>query len=229
MIVDDSVIVIRVAKKLRGDGLPFGTTVAYVVPAKLPIGVALETLTKRLREAAKALGLTRAICMVDFIVRKNEIVLLEMTPRIGGDCLPQLIRKCCGLDTIGLALDFAEGRECEIPHPERWKELVGIRLFATSSGTLGNVNSGGLLMDTRVKEIFIKRAPGHEIKLPPEDYDSWMLGHVILEPEPGVPLPEQCKELTQQIVVRVEQYPEQRFAWFESAGDRFDQSPSATA
>lgn len=220
---------IRVAKKLHSDILPFGTTIAYIVPAKLPAWLNRERLTKRLRNAAKALGLVRAVCMVDFIISKDEIFLLELTPRIGGDCLPPLIRKCCGLDTIGLALDFAEGRKGEMPPQQQWTEHVGMRLFSPHSGVLSNVSCTELSEDSRVKEVFIKRTPGHEITAPPEDYDSWLLGHVIFEPRSGVCLEKQCNDIKEKISINVEPYHDQKFAWIHDAGSRVAQPPGPAA
>ncbi|MEW5993306.1 MAG: ATP-grasp domain-containing protein [Candidatus Zixiibacteriota bacterium] len=225
----DNLVLIRVAKKLRSDALPFGTTMAYVVPARLPGWMNNDALTGTLREAAHALGLTHAICMVDFIISKGETVLLELTPRIGGDCLPPLIRKSCGLDTIGLALDFAEGRDTKIPSLRRWTELVGMRLFSQRSGLLASVSCENLSDDSRIREIFIKRMPGHEIITPPDDYDSWVLGHVVFEPEPGASLRKQCNEISEKISINVEQYHDQKFAWIPDESCRSAQSPGPAA
>jgi hypothetical protein len=225
----DDLQIIRVAKKLGGGDLPFGTTTAYVVPAKLPGWLNHEMLSETLHKAATALGFDRAICMIDFIISKDEVFLLELSPRIGGDCLPPLIRKSCGLDTIGLALDFAEGLKYEIPSPDRWKELVGMRLFSLCSGLLVNVNCKALSEDTRVKEIFIKREPGHEITMPPEDYDSWLLGHVIFEPESDVSLRKQCVEIEEKISMNVEPYYDQKLTWFLGEGSRDPERPSPQA
>ncbi len=229
IINDNEVDIIRIAKKIRGDYLPFGTTKAYVVPARMPRWLNQNFLVEKLREAAQALGLTRAICMVDFIVSKEEIVFLELSPRIGGDCLPTLILNSCGLDTIGLALDFAENKKTKIPPPLQWTELVAMRLFSLNSGTLLNVNCKELFEDPRVREIFIKHAPGHEITIPPEDYDSWLLGQVIFEPQSNVSIGMQCKDLEAKIIIDVEQYRDQKIDWpfRENCGDAQQAGPPA--
>jgi len=216
----NNLVLVRVAKKLGSDALPFGTTIAYVVPAELPAWLGREMLCERFLAAARALGLGRAICMVDFMVSDNELVLLELTPRIGGDCLPPLIRRSCGLDTIGLALDFAEGHGREIPQAHQWHEHIGLRLLSTRRGTLAGIDCGGLAEDLCVKEIFIKQAPGHEILIPPEDYDSWLLGHVIFESRTEVNHRRQCDDIGQKIIVNVEQYHDQRLAGYLNASRR---------
>ncbi len=212
-IVDgDQVTVIRVAKKLQQSGQPFGTTMAYVLPATLPEHVHREFFEESLCKASHALGLTHAICMVDFKICRDEIVFLELTPRIGGDCLPMLIRQSCGLDTIGLALEFAEGNAISIPPQAQWTELIGLRLFATRSGTLTGIDIQRLANHPQVKETFVKRRPGHKIVMPPDDYDSWILGHVIFEPQPNDRLPEQCESITDKVTVSVESYHDQEFS-----------------
>ena len=195
--------VIRTASKLRNDALSFGTTIAYTVPASLPQAVTESTLVSRLGDAARALGITRAICMVDFIVNPDGLVLLELTPRVGGDCLPPLVRQSCGMDTIGLALDFAEGGKIDIPAREVWTYLAGLRLFASTSGQLGIIHTEPLTQDPRIREIYLKYSAGHKIVLPPEDYNSWMLGHVIFEPRSEADLGIQCEEIRDQITIDV--------------------------
>jgi len=183
--------IIRTACKIRDTQLPFGTTLAYELPAFLPAELTEARLTGCLYDAARAARLERAVCMVDFIVRDGLPLLLELTPRPGGDCLPFLIRQSCGLDMLGLALDFAEGEPVSIPVPEAWRHLLGVRLFAPMAGRLREVDFSDLNADPVVRECYLKRAPGHVITLPPDDYDSWMLGHVVFSPS-AAPLLGQC-------------------------------------
>jgi len=190
----DRVELIRTAAKISGDGMPFGTTLAYELPARLPEGLTVEALTESLRRAARAAGLKRAICMIDFMIRDGAPVFLELTPRPGGDCLPFLIRQSCGLDMLGLALDFAEGRTLDIPPAQSWNRLVGVRLFADGAGKLNGVDFSNVRANSSVRECYLKRQPGHAITLPPADYDSWMLGHIVFQPA-NSPLPEQCRAI----------------------------------
>jgi biotin carboxylase len=195
---------IRVAKKMPGHGLPFGTTLAYTVPAQLPGWLDRNTLRNRLRGAARALGITRAICMVDFIVTRDDVVFLEMTPRLGGDCLPRLVWHGCGLDVLGLALDFAEGGTPAIPPAWQWRHVAGLKLFATIPGTFQSMCTDRLTADSRVLELGIRWVPGHQVVLPPQDYDSWLLGHVIFKPDANIELERQCDDLRGKLIVQME-------------------------
>jgi len=182
-IVDgDQITIIRLAWKLRSDRLPFGTTLAYVLPSRLPDGLTEAEARRTFREAARAAGLHRAICMVDFIVRNDRFCLLELTPRPGGDCLPPLIMRSCGLDPLGMALDFAENRPISIPPPSEWRRLVGWRVFAEDEGKIEHQDASVVRAHPAVAECYLKRRPGHVVKLPPEEYDSWLLGHIIFRP-----------------------------------------------
>ena len=200
----DRVEILRLANKLPAADESFGTTMAYVVPGELPSGMGLAAVGRQLGSAARALGVERAMCMVDFIVRDGEALLLELAPRPGGDCLPPLVRRSCGLDMLAAALDFAERRPVAAPPREQWRRLVGLRLFATRPGTLARVDTSGLVGDPRVLECTLKHGPGHRVVLPPEDYDSRILGHVVFDPEGIGDLEAACLELAARVEVEME-------------------------
>jgi len=197
--------VIRTAKKMPTAGAQVGTTTAaYVVPAELPAEIPSPVFLDQLHRAATALGLDRALCMVDFIVWQGKAYLLELTPRPGGDCLPWLIQQSCGLDMIGLALDMAQGRKLSMVPGQSWETLVGLRLFVQHGGAVKEIDEGDLRRDPRVQEVFIKRRPGHRVVLPPNDYDSRLLGHVIFRPTISTSLETECAELASKLKVVME-------------------------
>ena len=197
--------IIRTATKIPTAQAQVGTTTAaYMVPAQLPAEIPVSVLGDQLHRAAAALGLDRALCMVDFIVWEGKAYLLELTPRPGGDCLPWLIQKSSGLDMIGLALDMAQGRNIFTPMSQSWKTLVGLRLFASHAGAVKEIDDGDLRRDPRVQEVFIKRRPGHRVILPPNNYDSRLLGHVIFRPRASNSLETECVELASKLKVVME-------------------------
>jgi hypothetical protein len=57
---------------------------------------------------------------------------------------------------------------------------VAIRIHAKEEGILENIDCRRLMEDPRIKSIHLTKKPGHRIQLPPKDYDSWLLGHVII-------------------------------------------------
>jgi len=196
--------IIRTAKKIPGSETQVGTTAAYVVPGALPAEISSRVFQDQIHRGAISLGLERALCMVDFIVWQGKAYLLELTPRPGGDCLPPLIQQSCGLDMLGLALDIAQRRKIYLPQRQRWETLVGVRLFAESEGTVKGIDDFDMRKDPRVREVFIKRLPGHRVVLPPKDYDSRLLGHVIFMPSGSIPLEAECSEVSGKLKVEME-------------------------
>ncbi len=193
---------IRLAHKIKAQAEPFGTILGYLVPAQLPDTISNERFDQILYQSAAALGIQRAVCMLDFIVSRGEIVMLELAPRPGGDCLPFLMRRGYRLDMLKLQIDFSRHKAPPPPLVAE-KPLVGLRLLARKGGTLKGVDVSHLKNDPRVIGIQLIRQPGHRIKLPPADYDSWLLGHVVFAPDDKTDLAAQCSALLGCIPVQV--------------------------
>ncbi|MBN2311674.1 MAG: ATP-grasp domain-containing protein [Candidatus Hydrogenedentes bacterium] len=187
--------IIRLTRKLGYPDGPFGTTRAYELvpdPEAMPWAANLVAVA---REAATALGISRSICMMDFMLRDGTAVVLELTPRPGGDCLPLLLRTAAGLDMLQFAVEFARGRPPERAPMPKSQRYVGLRLLADREGTLSAIDAGRLRQDPRVRQVEVLRRPGTLIRTPPNDFDSWVLGHVVFVPSEERPLAEQCDEL----------------------------------
>ncbi|HSG27604.1 MAG TPA: hypothetical protein VLA34_03915, partial [Candidatus Krumholzibacterium sp.] len=69
-----------------------------------------------------------------------------------------------------------------------WRHLVGLRVHASRAGLLegSRLSKDGLRQEI-LEESWIRR-PGEMIKLPPDDYKSWLLGHVIFSPRDDEPV-----------------------------------------
>ena len=152
-------------------------------------------------QGARALGIDHAICMVDFLVSGDEIVLLEMTPRPGGDCIPHLLRRSGRLDILSLAVDFAGRQNLALPAEPLNGRYVGLRLHARKPGQIMKFNTDRLREDSRIREIQLIRTEGHQVSMPPADYESWYLGYVIFQPADGVAVERQCSEISRELVL----------------------------
>ncbi len=196
--------VIRICRKILSPHGPFGTTWAYVLHSPGELSDVLPGLSDFLYQAANALGISRALCMADFKAYNGKIVFLEMTPRPGGDCIPCLLRKGWQLDVLKLNLDFTRGFRLNLTGPTHSSPLVGMRIHAQSNGTVKMLEPRELLVDPRVLELHLLRKPGHRVLLPPEDYDSWLLGHVIFRPCGEESLISQCGDLLTKLEIMIE-------------------------
>jgi biotin carboxylase len=199
----DHVDLIRITRKIKAADKPFGTIRGYVFPASLPECFS-DMLPGVLRVGAEALGLTRCICMADFILRNGRIAFIEMTPRPGGDCLPSLLRRASGLDILALAIDFAEGEPVCLPDMSAVTPHIGVRVHADRAGVLRSIEAKAVLEDHRVLEVHFSRSPGDRIILPPSDYDTWLLGHIIFRPEAGADAESECETICEKIGVEID-------------------------
>ena len=179
----DTFTIIRTAKKFKLSNQPFGTVAGYILPAALPAGIKRDSFKSLLLKSARVLGIKRAICMVDFIVSNQKVSLIELTPRPGGDCLPSLLKTAGDIDIIGMALDIAEKKEILVNGTDNIPVHIGLRIHAQKAGILQGFNTDDLATEKRIKSIQFIREPGHRITMPPSDYDSWLLGHMIIKPE----------------------------------------------
>jgi len=204
LIREDRVEVLRLTRKIHSPEGPFGTIRGYVLVTRLPGDLDQGCFERVLGDGAKALGISEAICMVDFLVRDNGIVLLEMTPRPGGDCLPFLLRGAGHPDPLILALDIAQRRPVRTVPYTQAKGWMGVRLHAGRNGVLRAMDDRSLRRDPRVRDVHLIRKPGHIIRMPPQDYDSWLLGHAIVEPFAEPDVEAQCHELFERFVVEIE-------------------------
>ena len=194
--------ILRTTRKIKMHDMPFGTASGYALCEKADDG--RPEMADLLQKAADLLGIRGGICMVDYILEEGRPVLIEMTPRPGGDCLPYLLEAAGGVDTLGLTIDVAARRPVTMGENRTYEPLVGFRIHAHHGGVLKSIDATALTKEKNVRQVSLIREPGHAIKMPPEDYDSWFLGHVIFMPDGETPLSAQCKRLAELLDVVIE-------------------------
>lgn len=199
----DRLDVLRLTKKIKDSRKPFGTIDGYMLCPWSAVDFDRQTLAAVLHNGASALGITEAICMVDFIVCHGEIFLLEMTPRPGGDCLPFLLRNAIGLDVLSYTLDFAQSCQEVVPDSPKG-DIVALRLHAGTAGNIVKISPSRLLADPRVCELSLIRKAGHHIIMPPVDYASWYLGHLLFRANPEISIEQQSREIRLLLDVEIE-------------------------
>jgi biotin carboxylase len=200
---DNAVEILRLTRKIKFTRKPFGTIDAYMICDWQGAGLQKALLADILLKAAHALGLSNALCMVDFIVRNQQIHLLEMSPRPGGDCIPALLYRATGFDILSRTLEFAQNQAPAPISKISGNGLVALRLHAETSGEIVRIDTNRLYHDPRTREINIVHSAGHQIIMPPTEYDSWYLGYVLFRPVPEIPVEEQCLELRQMLDLEI--------------------------
>ena len=202
----DRVNILRLSRKHPYPNGPFGTTWAYVL---LPISFfhgASFSLGERLGKAAAALGVDRAICMADFIVQDGAPHFLDMTPRPGGDCLPHLLKAFFGFDMLKFAFEFSRAASGPTTSPYgaiQENSYAGVRIFAEKAGSLKKIQTESVTEVFPVVDYYWKYSEGHRVAMPPEDYDSWILGHMAVRLDPAQDLFNQLLEIKKRIHVEM--------------------------
>lgn len=82
--------------------------VGHYAPLELDESVMLQ-VDEQVKLAIKAIGLNNCAVNIDMILKDNQIYVIELTGRIGANCLPQLTSIYYGIDVYKLILDTAVG------------------------------------------------------------------------------------------------------------------------
>jgi biotin carboxylase len=202
---DGKIRFIRETGKVKAVHRPFGSVLAYTFPPRYPSQFRRETLDKVLMKAVDALGFDWGYFMADYIVRDGFLMLIEMTPRPGGDSIPDLIRTGAGLNVLEIYLDFVCGKLEHFPKdvslvPE---SFASINLFAPKEGVIFHLDGSKITSLPHVKGLFFKKSVGDRVVLPPKDYDNRLLGYCIVALEPQSDIPSECHRIEEHLTVTI--------------------------
>ena len=183
---DGQVQILRETGKIKASEQPFGSILAYTFPPSYPKGFSPEIFSDMLKRATKSLGYNWGYFMVDFIICHDQPTIIEISPRPGGDSIPDLIEIATGYDLIGAYLDFSTGRCPSFKRVNTYSDsFVSINIYAPGKGTITYLDASQILSQAWVKALFLKKSVGDFVTLPPDDYDNRLLGYCIIKPEPG--------------------------------------------
>jgi predicted ATP-grasp superfamily ATP-dependent carboligase len=186
LLYEDRAVILRETGKVMVPRQTFGSVLAYTFPLSSEEREQLKGLHQVLKKASQVLGYTRAHFMADFIMREGQVILLEMTPRPGGDSIPDLLEAATGRDLIRIHLDMVSGKSNNLgPVPLPAESFASIHLYAPNEGTITHLDSSQILSQPWVKALVLKKRTGDQITLPPHDYDNRLLGYCIVSTEPS--------------------------------------------
>lgn len=185
LLQDRDITILRETGKVKAPGQTFGSILAYTFPPSYPEGFTVANLCHVLVKASRALGFTWGHFMVDFIIQDGQPVVLEMTPRPGGDSIPDLVEMATGCNLIGIYLDMVSGRARNstiLPLPS--ESFASFHLYAPRKGIISHLDVSQILSLPWVKGVVLKKNVGDKVKLPPHDYDNRLLGYCIVSMDP---------------------------------------------
>lgn len=187
LLQDGAVRIVRVTGKVKAPDQTFGTILAYTYPAPLPGQVSETHLESALNKAVTVLGFTRGHFMADFIIKDAMIFLVELSPRPGGDSIPDLVETATGTNLLELHLDFVSGEYPALP-VSNGRSYASVNLFAPEEGVVEDIDASLLYQHAGVRKVVIQKNQGERIVFPPADYESRYLGYCIVEADDAMDL-----------------------------------------
>jgi biotin carboxylase len=128
---------------------PFVATRGHYLPSRLP-AAKQEMLFSSLRKVWKLLQVTEGPFDCDFVATGDAVYLLEISPRMGGNCISSLMRQALDFDIVEYSIREALGEDPEPPAISRIRPTAAIIL---------GVADAGLLAFDQSEEQSLKREP----------------------------------------------------------------------
>lgn len=182
MLQNGQIMILRETGKIKAPDQPFGSILAYTFPPSYPERFSGKNLLYVLKRAAISLGFIWGHFMADFIVPDDGLpVIIEMTPRPGGDSIPDLVAIATGYDLLGTHLHIMSGK---FQPPEVFsmppESFASINFFAPKEGGIIYLDPSRISPLPWVKAMVLKKNVGDRIVFPPADYDNRLLGYCIV-------------------------------------------------
>lgn len=93
---------------------PYTTTSGHHVPSQLPENLQ-QKLLLQLQAIWNILGVTEGPFDCDFVVKEDEIYILELSPRMGGNSIASLLKQATGFDLVSYSVQQACGITVDLP------------------------------------------------------------------------------------------------------------------
>lgn len=141
-----------------------------------------EQAEETVKKAIHAIGLNNCAVNVDLILKEDTVYVIELTGRVGANCLPELTQIYFGIEYYKMIVATALGENpLELWSQRRDKRMAGLArmIFETErKGTLEQISYRGEKSDDVVEVTFFKH-PGDEIR--PFDNSNDCVGQVVVQ------------------------------------------------
>lgn len=153
------------------------------------------------KKAIKALGLNNCAVNVDLILKDNTVYVIELTGRVGANCLPELVQINFGIEYYKMIIAMALGENpLELWGQRRNKTMSGFAkmiLETEKSGTLESIQYAGSV-EGNVLEVTFFKHPGDEIRVFENSNDC--IGQIIVQ---GNSM-EECRTEIEDVISKIE-------------------------
>ena len=114
---------------------PYVTTIGHYLPAKLE-QVFTKLLYEQIQFIFNKLDVRNTVFDCDFILSKNKLVILEISPRLGGNAITNLIEEACGFNLAKYAVQLSVGLNPVIPNISKVDPTAVVLFGVWESGIL---------------------------------------------------------------------------------------------
>lgn len=114
---------------------PYATTMGHLFPSRLPLP-AQEKLIQLVESVFHRLNIRHTVFDCDFVATADEVYLLEMSPRAGGNSISGLLRRATGIDLMEYAVRWACGNIPDVPKATRLRAAAVLLLGVEEFGKL---------------------------------------------------------------------------------------------
>lgn len=117
-----------------------------------------------LNKLIRSLTLPDGIYNVDIIVQGNRPFLIDISPRMGGNCIPDLVHLSTGVNEWEFMIDLWMGRKPASIQPQ-WKRSHGVYVIGVDrEGVVDEVVVNKHPFADHITEIFWKASPGQQVQ-----------------------------------------------------------------
>ena len=115
--------------------LPYVATRGHFLPTRLPAD-AQSNLLAELAKVCGLLGITAGPVDCDFVASGDQVYILELSPRMGGNCISALMRQALGFDLVEHSVRQALGEDPAPPVGLSVRPCAAIILGVDAAGYL---------------------------------------------------------------------------------------------
>jgi len=134
-ILNDGKVVLACLLDRQTAAAPYVATSGHRVPTSLPVETQRLIITA-LQDLWQLLGVTEAVFDCDFVVSGKQVFILEMSPRLGGNCIASLILKSSGFDFVEYAIRLVCNESLKLPDALVLHPMAVMILGASDDGRL---------------------------------------------------------------------------------------------
>lgn len=165
---------------LSNTNVPIGHYVPFDVDSKL-----LKKIEEQVELAIRAIGLDNCAVNVDLILKDGKVYVIELTGRVGANCLPELSSIYYGVDIYKMIYLTALGNDTAkyfLQHKSKQNTpCYAMMLISEKSGKLKRIVNNNDMTDERIVQICFFVNEGDEIRKFRNSSDC--IGQVIVKGE----------------------------------------------